>query len=505
MIAVSQKKRFSLTIKLFIMVAFVLLLNLVLVWGFGRFYLEDFYAKEKQNQITDAFSTLKLNQSIIIDELKNADDTGDVISQIENQNIRITLAVVAKNTIYSVYTTLSKVSQTEARPFPRVYPVTGALSRFPQMISVLTLDDYRFVDFPDDALESDQLRLFGRLGDDMYVLLETPLEPISESAALATRFSLLTGFIAFAAGILITIILSTLLTKPLRQMTSVAKRLAEHDFSERVYVNTSDEIGELGVSINSMSDSLQSYTNEITAVNQQLKLDIEERMLAEQAQKQLVSNISHELKTPLSIISGYAEGLRSGIVSDDEMRNEYCDIIIDESKNMTHMIQNLLRLAKLQSGKSTPIYSDINLSVMTDTQLNSFSLMSDQRNVTIIRDYEENEYVNADKDSCEQVLRNYLSNALRHVNDAGTIKVSFVHKGNNLRIEVYNTGSHIDENDLERIWDSFYRSDSARSRDSGGNGLGLSIVRAHMQMHSMPFGVMNCVDGVMFFAEFKSC
>jgi signal transduction histidine kinase len=354
-----------------------------------------------------------------------------------------------------------------------------------------------------EILARDTLSLYGRLDPHVTILMQAPLEAITESARLATRFSLLAGCIALLAAVIITFVYSLFFTRPIRAITLIAAHMADLDFTQRVNVRTTDEIGELGHSVNTMADSLQHYMEQVKSANEQLKKDIDEKILAEQTNKMLVSNVSHELKTPISIISGYAEGLKSGLAADETTRDEYCNVILEESRNMNHMIQNLLRLTRLQSGQTTPRPVEVDLAEVTRKFLATLTLDLGAREISSQLDTVADAIVFADRDACEQVVRNYLFNAARYTNDQGLIRVSIQPRNGNLRFEVFNTGSHVAEEDSPHIWDSFYRSDVSRARDSGGVGLGLAIVRAHMTAHNSPFGYFNTENGVVFFAEFR--
>ncbi|MDR0249354.1 MAG: HAMP domain-containing histidine kinase [Oscillospiraceae bacterium] len=526
-----KKPRLGLSAKLCVAMTLVLLINLALVWAFGGIFLEDYYARHKRSQLISGFDALYASYSTY-----DPDAAYNSLRQAEEKNIRVT-----------IYTLLCAESlRNEGLMGEEYYKLYGGVIGETQYLflseirremaglsgSIRKQSDSAYIralvsalgDSP-SALVSDEggdgafgpsrgfgaaqtqtqtrLTLFGRLDKYTYALMQIPIESVSESARLATRFSLLAGLIALAAGFVAAIALSVLFTRPIKQMRAVAGNLARLDFSRRVAATSRDELGELGRSINAMSDALQDYTQELYGANEQLRRDIEERARAEQAQKALVSNISHELKTPISIISGYAEGLKYGIAADEKTRDEYCDAILEESRSMTHLLQSLLRLARLQSGRVAPDYADVDLGALAERMLASLSLQLRQKGIDAKAELREDRMARADRDGCEQVLRNYLTNALRHCPEGGRIRVSVeVAGGGRLRLGVYNSGSRIDESKAENIWQSFYRADEGRSRDAGEVGLGLAIVKAHMLIHGMPFGFRNTEDGVEFYAEF---
>jgi signal transduction histidine kinase len=520
----TKRLRWGLTAKLCIAVASILLINLILVWAFGNIFLEDYYEEHIRGQLSGGFGSL-LGDYVTYDQTTAFNG----LSRVEEKNIRVTLyALLSPESLnnHSVvgeeyyrlyggvigetqYLFLSEIRAVMSGIEGRLRPQSDT-----EYIRLLVLalggESSAFVDdggragFRPNPAASNQLALFGRLDDYTYALLETPFESISESAALATRFSTLAGLIALLVGLAVAVGFSMLFVRPIKQMTAAAGQMAGLDFSRRVNERGKDELGELGRSINAMSDALKDYTEELNSANEQLKKDIQERAKAELAQKTLVSNISHELKTPISIISGYAEGLKLGLAEDGRVRDEYCDVILQESRAMTHMLQSLLRLAKLQSGRDSPEYTDVDFVELIEKLMSALSLETQKKNLTVQTVFHTWRLARADRDSCEQVLRNYVTNALRHVPEGGVLRVTLRESGERVRLEVYNSGSRIDEDKLENIWSSFYRGDTARGREGGEVGLGLAIVKAHMLMHGMPYGCENTQDGVVFHAEFAA-
>ncbi len=502
--------KLKLTPKLFLLVAFVLLVNLALVFVFGQIFVENLYLSDKKKELAVTFRRAQ--------ELYSPDsqEFGTWVTTLDNQNIRITL--FSQKTQKVVYSTSARFVE-----FGSVYAVRGPYKNYVEveaqydtdhLKSLLGENEFIFstqialvgsspVMMPLDEHQS-KLYLMGAKADELIVLLETPLEPIQAAADLTVRYTLWAGLIALLIGSIIAFVLSSLMTKPIRQMTRVARSMAELDFSKRVVVTSTDEVGELGENVNRMAEVIQLYTAELRTANDQLVSDIDERLRAEQAQKQLVSNISHELKTPLALISGYAEGLREGMAEQPEVRDEYCDVILDESRRMTRLIHQLLRLAKLQSFVGTPQKERVELAGLAMEMLGGFHLSAQRKDVSLEYEFCQDAAVLADPDACEQVLRNYMLNALAHVNEGGTLRVSLCDtEEGHIRLEVFNTGSHVSPENADRLWDSFYRADQGRSRDGGEVGLGLSIVKAHMLRHAMPFGVYNTGDGVVFYAEWE--
>jgi signal transduction histidine kinase len=216
---------------------------------------------------------------------------------------------------------------------------------------------------------------------------------------------------------------------------------------------------------------------------------------------EFIGNVSHELKTPIALIQGYAEGLKEGISDDPESRAFYCDVIIDEANKMNQLVRNLLTLNQLEYGEQF-VYERFDIMELIRGVLQSNEILIRQNDVQMHIHAEESIYVWADELRVEQVLRNYLSNALHHVDYERVIDIRVEKRDSEkVRITVFNTGKQIPSEDLEHIWNKFYKVDKARTREYGGHGIGLSIVKAIMESFHQGYGVVNYENGVAFWFE----
>lgn len=290
-------------------------------------------------------------------------------------------------------------------------------------------------------------------------------------------------------------------TKPLVEMNDITKDMAAMNFERKCGNYGNDEIGELGASINTLSTTLDATLMDLKDKNGQLEKDIERRHALDNARKSFINNVSHELKTPIAIISGYAEGLCEGISSDPEVIKEYCQIIHDESQKMNELVVELLELSKLESGAQpfNPGYFDIGAKV--SSLLNHLSLLFEQNKITVINYVPPELICYAQEDKIEIVLKNYITNAVSHCSGENRIEIRLREHDGLYEIGVFNTGEHISKLDLPEIWDSFYRADKAHGRSENRFGLGLSIVKSIMTNHGRNYGVENVKNGVVFTFE----
>ena len=323
-----------------------------------------------------------------------------------------------------------------------------------------------------------------------------------ESIVSVSRAVFLTLFMSLFIFIsLIFYLLVAKFTNPLVEMNDITKDMAALNFNRRCGDYGRDEIGQLGNSINTLSSTLDTTLIDLKDKNEQLEKDIQRRHALDNARKSFINNVSHELKTPIAIISGYAEGVCEGISNDPEVIKEYCNIIKSESNKMNGLVVELLELSKIESGAQSfnPQYYD--LGAVTASIINHHSLQFDAKGIKVNNSIPSSLSAYAEADKIEIVLNNYITNAISHCSKEMQIDISYIDNGNSFSVYVYNTGEHIADNDLPELWDSFYRADKSHARSENRFGLGLSIVKGIMTSHKCRYGVENIENGVRFFFE----
>jgi signal transduction histidine kinase len=266
----------------------------------------------------------------------------------------------------------------------------------------------------------------------------------------------------------------------------------------------SREIDELGQAMNEMSGTLERTISELKTANVSLQQDIEKKEQIDEMRKEFLSNVSHELKTPLALIQGYAEGLKECINDDETSRDFYCDVIMDESEKMNRMVKQLLTLNQLEFGNDRVEMTRFDIAELVRGVIQTASLMAAQKSVDVRFDGGEPVYVWGDEFKVEEVITNYLTNAINHADGDRQVTIRFSHRDNLVRTSVFNTGAQIPEEELDKIWIKFYKVDKARTREYGGSGIGLSIVKAIMDSFHQECGVINHENGVEFWMELDS-
>lgn len=362
---------------------------------------------------------------------------------------------------------------------------------------------YQLLKKTDTRLDSEYLVLVGVLENGDMVLMRTAVESIRESAAISNRFLLFAGAAAIVASILVAFFTTRHITKPLQQLTDISKRMVDLDFNAKYESDQSNsyEVEELGNHINRLSENLERTISELKTANVELQDDIEKKIQIDEMRKEFLSNVSHELKTPLALIQGYAEGLQECINDDAESREFYCEVIIDEADKMNRMVKKLLTLNQLEFGNDQVIMERFDMTELIRGVANSTRILIEQKGIRLELENSEEAWVWGDEFKVEEVITNYMSNAINHADGEKLIRVFYTRSEDKLRVSVFNTGQPIPEEDIEKIWVKFYKVDKARTREYGGSGIGLSIVKAIMDSFHQRCGVINHEDGVEFWME----
>ena len=343
--------------------------------------------------------------------------------------------------------------------------------------------------------------MWGSFDDGSRFLLRSPLESIKESAAVSNRFLIYIGSLLILISVVLVWYFSKRLTDPILELAVLSEKMADLDFDAKYTSGGSNEIGELGTNFNRMSERLESTISELKKANNRLLEDIEQKDKLEKMRNEFLGNVSHELKTPIALIQGYAEGLREGVNEDAESREFYCDVIMDEAAKMNQMVKNLLTLNQLEFGDEDIVFERFDLTELVRGVIQSMEILAQQAEAKVIYRQQEPVYVWADEFKAEQVVRNYMSNAFHHVGGEKVVEVKMLSDGEQARVSVFNTGAPIPEEDVAHIWDKFYKVDKAHTREYGGNGIGLSIVKAIMESLHQKYGLNNYDNGVEFWFE----
>jgi len=493
----------SIRFKLSVLLAALIAFTIFIPWFINRTFLSDYYLHCKVDKLEDVFYKVQDIYANSKEEIFLSEEdtlTMEKLSSSSDVNIYVLMSFAgAPVSSYPHPNDLGDREQYQIQSLIRDYMSRNANSKNRTVIE--ECENYVIYRLYDSRLDANYIDLIGLVDGNKVVFLRSNFESIQESVNLSNQFLGYVGLIAVIIGIIAMFIISSRFTKPILDLSNIAKRMADLDFEAKYPINRKDEIAELGASINILSDKLQKTISELKKANNELKNDIQKKIEIDEMRKEFLSNVSHELKTPISLIQGYAEGLMENVNEDEENRNFYCEVIIDEANKMNQLVKKLLTLNELEFGNNQVNFERFDIVQLIKSVLMSTEILFKQKNVTIhFEDYGPI-YVWADEYLIEQVVTNYISNALNHVSGQNIIEIKLIPRGNVLRVAVFNTGQNIPEDELDKIWIKFYKVDKARTREYGGSGIGLSIVKAIMNSHNRECGVINRNMGVEFWFE----
>lgn len=454
-------------------------------------FLEPYYIQNKEKSFREMYETL--NQVAQDQSYSDEEVSSDVAKQAERNNLSF---LIIDETTGNKYTNVYNQEMLFNQLLGYV------INQSQQNAEILeSTDAYQMLQAKDPWNETEYLVMRGNFEDGSQFLMRSPLESMRESAAISNRFLIYIGSVLILAAGALVWYFSKKLTDPIRELANLSDKMANLDFEAKYTSGGKNEIGELGANFNRMSSRLESTISELKKANNSLLKDIEQKEKMEEMRNEFLGNVSHELKTPIALIQGYAEGLKDGVNDDAESRDFYCDVIMDEAMKMNQMVKNLLTLNQLEFGDEDISFERFDLAALIRGVLQSMEILAQQDELKIIFRQESPVYVWADEFKTEQVVRNYVSNAFHHASGDKVIEVKIQKEGKKARTSVFNTGTPIPEEDLKHIWEKFYKVDKAHTREYGGNGIGLSIVKAIMESFHQEYGVKNYDNGVEFWFE----
>lgn len=460
----------------------------------NAFFLEKFYINSKKNAILSAYND--------IDVLITGDKvTSDDMEQIGNICAKTGLTTLITKNSGDILFTYGNKDLLEYRLENAIFdPNTPGVN-----VDILKKTN-RFVlqKIETQTDNSEYLEMWGVYSNGDIFIMRMAVANIKESVNIFNHFLIYAASAVMILTLFIASFVSRKFTKPLLELTSISEKMLRLDFDVHYSGDSQDEINVLGNTMNELSNKLESTITELKQANNELKTDIAKKVEIDEMRKDFISNVSHELKTPIALIQGYAEGLKENVNDDDESRDFYCDVIMDEASKMNTMVKKLLTLNQLEFGNSQLQLERFDIVAVINGVLNKLNLMIEQNNAQLKLDTEESVYVWADEFQIEEVITNYLTNAINHLDNERVITIRIKINNNVVRVMVHNTGNNIPEKDLKNIWIKFYKVDKARTREYGGSGIGLSIVKAVLEAHNHDCGVNNTDNGVEFWFELDS-
>ena len=491
--------------KLFSVILLVLIFDIVILLVMGSTLFEKFYLQRKKTDLEES------SEKIAAAYQKQGADFYDEIQALENQNMMVSLLYYDGDGQLQMEEYHSRIRADGNSKAPVRLPQEFAkeleeewnrkkqweiedLER--RLAQIPQTGTFIYTGQPEGGPEgNDFLRSLTRLDENLYLYICTPQDYIKSTADMAVKYTAMLSILSLVAGGILLYFVVGKVVKPITKIQQTADRISKMDFSHSCEVKGNDEVAKLATSINHMSGSLQASIGKLVEANQVLKDDLIRQQQTDRMRQQFIANVSHDFKTPLTLMVSYAEALSQQI--QDEQGLECCNIIISEGNRLSNMVGRLLELSKLENGIDQVECSLFCLGEIIDTVIRNYHIITEKRSIQVKRELEDEFIVSADYQKIGRVISNLFENAFKYTGDQGTITVGAKKQEDQCYIYLDNTCPPIAQEDIGSIFDSFYRADKSRTKIDG-YGLGLAIVKVIMEAHQERYGVENTENGVRF-------
>ena len=483
----------SVKVKLFLMLSLIILLIILFLILVNNFVFGEFYLYSKTQSLKSVYE--------VINDYYNSGANIDIDSELEKIAIKNNFDILIRNDQNINVFTSNK----------DFFSTLGQMNEMTSSINsgqIIEQDEkYNIKKMKDIKTGISYVLLSSQLDNGYLLYIRIPLTSIEESVKISNNFLyLMAGFTILISAVIVSFV-TRKFADPILELNNIAKKMANLDFSHKYRItDADDEINNLGKSINVMSDKLERTIKQLRRTNIELEKDIEEKSKIDEMRKSFISDVSHELKTPIALIQGYCEGLLENVNTDEESRKFYAEVILDETNKMDKLLKKLLELMTIEYGKREFNDNKFNVVELEQQIIIKSQVMLQEKEAKMELVSPEEINVIADDFYIEQVISNYVTNALKHVKEVkGENYIKIYNEvnveKNKVRIKVFNTGDNIKEEDLSRIWNRFFKADESRNRDDGGTGIGLSFVKAIMNNYKNEYGVVNKENGVEFYFD----
>ena len=495
---IKKKNSFiSVRVKLFLTISLVILGIITFLILVNNFVFGQFYLYSKRQVLKSVYTT--------VNDYYNNCEEGDLSSELEQIAIKNNFDILIRNNQnINVFTSSKDFFSTLGQMDEMTSKLNSGSSEL-----IEKSNNYKITKIKDTQNGVTYVLLSAKLDNNYLLYIRIPINSIQESVKISNNFLyLMAGFAILIAAVIVSYV-SRKFTEPILELNAIAKKMSNLDFSHKYRItDADDEINNLGKSINTMSDKLEKTIKQLRNTNIELEKDIEEKSKIDEMRKSFISDVSHELKTPIALIQGYSEGLLENVNSDEESRKFYAEVILDETNKMDKLVKQLLELMKLEYGKREFTDSVFNIVEVEKEVIRKSKVMLEETQVEIKYETPEEINVYADDFYIEQVVTNYITNAIKHVKEVDGEKYIKITnevniEKNNVRIKVFNTGEQISEEHMARIWNRFYKIDESRNRNNGGTGIGLAFVKAIMTNYGKDYGLINKENGVEFYFDLE--
>lgn len=476
----------SIKLKLFSGIVLIFSIFILGIATYGVTY-KDFFQREK---------LMEMNE--VIEEIKNyidKDYDNRVDGKLEGLSEKYSVQIDIKDALTSESIFSShKMGKNNMMNGQHRFEVIEFIGEKEGVSETITLDRSTGVEF---------LTAVGKNVYTYEITVKTPItvidDAVNKSMKLLFMIMVPVGFIA----LFITALFSRQFTKPVIEITKKTRKIEELSFCEDLNIKSIDEIGTLAKSVNNLSRKIEETLKNLKEKNLELETMMENEKKNQLARREFVSSVSHELKSPITVISGYIQALQEGFLSSEEDRKYYLDVIGEETERLGIIVNDLLDLYKLESNTFKLNKKEVNINSLIRKTLEKNKFRFEEMNINLNFTEGENITIIVDEVRLEQAVQNYINNALSHVDENKIIDINLKVIEDNLVISVYNSGSNIEDDNLTRIWEGFIRVDKVRNYKEKRLGLGLAIVKQIVNLHEGTYGVKNRKYGVEFWISLR--
>ena len=477
----------SIRLKLFLGIMLVISIFLCGIFTYGVFF-KKYFQGEKLQDMSEVIE--KVEVSI------NEEGINNIVMLVEKlsdeYNVQIEVQDGTSDKMICTTHSMGKGNSSNTMAGHNRFETIKELGYFENIEQLIIHDKSTGVDF----LTAQKVKV----SDKYTVIVKTPINIMDDAVSKSISF-LIMIFLPITILILVFVyIFAKKFTNPIIEITDKTSRITKLDFSDDINVYGRDEISILGYSVNNLSHKIENTLNEINDKNIALEKMIMRERENENIRKEFVSSVSHELKSPIAVISGYAQALQENIISSEEDRKYYIDVINEETKRMQVIVNDLLDLYKLESNTFKLQYKEFYLGELIEKIIKKNQFKFKELNINL-KTKIKNPRVIGDEIRLEQAVQNYINNALSHIDEKRELEITVSDEG---KISVYNSGTNIENESLERIWQGFVRIDKVRNYKEKRVGLGLAIVKQIIRLHQGSCGVLNRSGGVEFWIKLNT-
>lgn len=471
----------KIAVKLFLMINGIIISLLLMLFLSNFFLLENYYLKYKKNQI------IEIAESISKDRNQDLEKLG------EKNNLRIEFFDRRRYNMSMMHMRRPPDFKGRRGMEEDEKEISFESIGYEPEIKLMIQNNEKSPKF---------IMLTQKMSGNEVLVIHSPIFAISEAVKISTNFLFLVFLLGVVLSIIMSILFSGRISSPIKKIEQKAEEISNLNFDTVLEIEREDELGKLSESINKLSANLKNAINSLQISNDRLRVEVQKEKEIDKLRREFIDSINHELKTPIAIIEGYAEGLLDNINSEED-KEFYCNVIIDESKKMDNLVKKILLLSRYDSYNMKIEKENFDISELLEKILKKYRLDIEKKDFKIKKQYKNEIYAYGDYGEVNTVIDNYINNAIGHAKDGDEIIITMEEDNENTYFSISNSSEKIESEILESLFEPFSKIDKSRNRRYGGTGLGLSIVKKIIKLHDGEYGALYQDGRINFFFSLK--